>query len=226
MLTAEQLTGLDQAHLSQIQTPYQTLLTHHSARSDLLALIQAAEQAGFCLEIASGFRDFFRQQTIWNNKFNGVKPILDEQGQILDPDTLSDKERIFAILRWSALPGASRHHWGTDFDIYAKNLLPSDQTLKLEPWEYLQGHQYDFHQWLLTSAAQFGFHFPYQKDLGGVAAEPWHISYFPVSTPCLNALTLPLLQKQLEKHPLAGHPVILKNLEIIYNRFILNICPE
>ena len=30
---------------------------------------------------------------------------------------LSPAERIEAILRWSALPGASRHHWGTDLDL-------------------------------------------------------------------------------------------------------------
>ena len=31
-----------------------------------------------------------------------------------------------AILLWSALPGASRHHWGTDFDVFDRAAVPPD----------------------------------------------------------------------------------------------------
>ncbi|MCZ8486094.1 D-alanyl-D-alanine carboxypeptidase family protein [Vibrio lentus] len=31
----------------------------------------------------------------------------------------SEQQKLSAILRWSALPGASRHHWGCDFDVFA-----------------------------------------------------------------------------------------------------------
>ncbi len=97
----------------------------------------------------------------------------------MDTASLSDEQKVRAILRWSALPGASRHHWGTDFDIYAGNLLPVDTSLALEPWEYTQGHQVPFYQWLKNNAGQYGFRFPYQQDRGGVAFEPWHISTMP-----------------------------------------------
>ena len=43
------------------------------------------------------------------------------------------------ILRWSALPGGSRHHWGTEIDIFDPDLLPQGQSLQLEPWEYESG---------------------------------------------------------------------------------------
>ncbi len=62
-----------------------------------------------------------------------------------------------AILRWSALPGGSRHHWGCDFDVYARNLLPPGTQLQLEPWEYLEGHQLAFYQWVEANLDSFGF---------------------------------------------------------------------
>ncbi len=36
----------------------------------------------------------------------------------------AEAERVAAILVWSALPGASRHHWGTDCDVIDAAALP------------------------------------------------------------------------------------------------------
>jgi len=52
-----------------------------------------------------------RQAEIWNAKAAGLRPVLDANEQPIDTGTLSERELVFAILRWSALPGASRHHW-------------------------------------------------------------------------------------------------------------------
>ncbi len=46
---------------------------------------------------------------------------------------LSDLEKCKAMLRWSAVPGASRHHWGTEIDIFDPDLLPENTPLLLEP---------------------------------------------------------------------------------------------
>ena len=116
-MQAEALTGQTDSHLAEVSTLHQTLLAEHNVHHDLMALVNAADTAGFQLEIASGFRDFSRQLLIWNNKFSGQRTMLDSHSQPLDPSRLSDEEKLFAILRWSALPGTSRHHWGTDFDI-------------------------------------------------------------------------------------------------------------
>src|SRR5690606_23241791 len=77
-------------------------------------LVAEARRAGFDLAIASGFRDYRRQLAIWNDKADGRRPLLDEHGEPLDAGALAPWPLARAILRWSALPGASRHHWGSD----------------------------------------------------------------------------------------------------------------
>ena len=213
-------------HLISAETRFQSILVHHKVKQDLIRLIEAAYCEGFELEVASGFRDFNRQRLIWNNKFSGKVPILDKHSKPLNTTLLDDNTKINAIMRWSALPGASRHHWGTDFDVYAKNEVPIDAKLKLEPWEYLTGHQVKFHQWLKNSAAQYGFFFPYAKDRGGVAAEPWHISHRSSSSECLSSLTVDIVKSVLTKESIKGLPSVIQQLETLYTQYIINICPE
>lgn len=181
------------------------------------------------MEIASGFRDFSRQRAIWNGKFEGELPILDSNSQPLNKAALSDEEKLKAILRWSALPGGSRHHWGCDFDVYARNLLPSDTKLQLEPWEYLEGHQLAFYCWLKEHIDEFGFFFPYLQDLGGVAIEPWHISHKTIGQQCAAQLNAEMLKDELvrqnQQHNIAGLESILNNLDSILSTYIRNITP-
>ncbi|WP_311567832.1 M15 family metallopeptidase [Photobacterium arenosum] len=220
-LTLEQLTGLDESHLCE----YQHRLIHQDVQAALATLQQAATDAGFALTIASAFRSFERQMLIWNNKFNGVRPILDSCSQPLDTSCLSELDKIRAILRWSALPGASRHHWGTDLDVYASNCLPQDTQLQLEPWEYEEGgHQAAFNTWLTDNMGRFGFYRPYAVDLGGVAVEPWHISYFPVSQSLREQLTPSQLATVIGDQPVAGKSHILAKLDTLYSKYINNIC--
>ena len=42
----------------------------------------------------------------------------DDAGRAVVLAHLSPLEQLQAILRFSALPGTSRHHWGTDLDVY------------------------------------------------------------------------------------------------------------
>ena len=224
-MKAEELTGQVSSHLAEVSTLHQTLLAEQKVHHDLIALVNSAHSAGFQLEIASGFRDFSRQLHIWNGKFSGQRTIFDTNSHPLDPSTLSDEEKLFAILRWSALPGASRHHWGTDFDIYAKNLLPSDCSLQLEPWEYLDGHQSPFYQWLKEHLAGFGFFFPYAQDLGGVAPEPWHISHITRSREYMETCSPQVLAQAVETSSIQGKRMILERLETIYTQYIININP-
>lgn len=228
-MTPSQLTGTTDSHLQSIMVGQKAFLLHPEVADDLLNMITAAKKAGFQMEIASGFRDFARQRSIWNGKFSGELPILDSDSNPLEKASLSDEDKMMAILRWSALPGGSRHHWGCDFDVYARNLLPEDTSLQLEPWEYLQGHQHKFYLWLKDQLNEFGFFFPYQKDLGGVAIEPWHISHQSIGQQCLSQLTPELLRSELirqnDQHSIAGIESILNNLERIVVRFISNISP-
>lgn len=219
----KQLVGQSEIELVPLQVGSKTFLVNQKVTQDLTSLIQAASSSGFQLYIASGFRSFERQLTIWNNKMSGSTPILDDESQPIDTRLFTDEDKVQAILRWSALPGASRHHWGTDFDVYAGNLLPSETTLLLEPWEYTQGHQLPFYQWLKQNASQYGFGFPYQQDLGGVAFEPWHITHQAASEQCLQQLTMDLLEETLQQSEILGQRAILSQLDYIYNKYITNI---
>ncbi|WP_051902163.1 M15 family metallopeptidase, partial [Photobacterium sanctipauli] len=219
--TAGQLTGQKDTHL----VPFRQHFIHQQVAAPLKALQDAAQLAGFDLQLASAFRPFERQLLIWNNKFSGNRPLLDSCSQPLDPSKLDELEKIHAIMRWSALPGGSRHHWGTDIDVYAANCLPENTQLQLEPWEYQKaGHQAEFSQWLNDNMAEYGFYLPYQEDRGGVAIEPWHISYFPVSKYLLRQLTPDMLERTLSETEIAGKSQILKNLDSLYSRYIENIC--
>jgi len=184
----------------------------------------AAKSAGFDLQIASGFRNFDRQLAIWNNKYSGKTPVKDKNNAPLDLSQYSEIERINAILVFSALPSASRHHWGTDIDVYAPNLLNSDQKLQLEPWEYQQdGPFYPLSMWLVAHCADYGFYFPYDIDRGGIAAEPWHLSYAPLAYSFQQQFSLTLLNNTIANNDILAKTCILENCSNIYKNFIMNI---
>lgn len=222
-MTAEQLTGKHQSHLTEVLIGQKMFFVHPGVRDDLLSLKEAADRDGFNLNIASGFRSFGRQLDIWNRKMSGEAAVLDQNSRPISTDTLSDEQKVLAILRWSALPGASRHHWGTDFDVFDRNSLPKEGGLQLEPWEYLQDHQHNFYLWLKDHLAEFGFFFPYPSNGSGVAFEPWHISHQSTAKSCLQALTLEQLAAQLDTAPILGKECVQQLLPKIYNQYVINI---
>ena len=196
-----------------------------SAYSDLVA---AAKKEGIDIAIASGFRSFERQLHIWNNKFSGKTPIKDKQNNKVDGQSLSEVDRMHAILLFSALPGASRHHWGCDIDVYASNLLSEDYQLKLEPWEYdKDGPLEKLSHWLKNNAHLFGFYLPYKSYQGGVAAEPWHLSYAPLARQYQDNLHHDLLVNCFNcndnTYKIFGQETILENLDKIIKRYINNV---
>ncbi|RBW64097.1 D-alanyl-D-alanine carboxypeptidase family protein [Vibrionales bacterium C3R12] len=222
-MTPEQLTGQTNDHLVPVTIGQKEFLIHPNVQNDLLALSAAAQQAGFQMHIASGFRDYARQKAIWDNKFSGHSTINDTHNQAIPFDSMTEEQRIFAILRWSALPGASRHHWGTDFDLFAADRLPENTKLQLETWEYDTGHQAEFSIWLKANLGTFGFFIPYSQDLGGVAVEPWHISHRLTAASCLEQLTQDQLACQIKTLPILGQELVLQNLPTIYTQYVTNI---
>ena len=107
MLSDAQLTGRDQAHLVALADGH---LLHPAAAEAFVALQQEARDDGFELAIASSFRSFDRQLAIWNAKVEGTRPVHDDRGVAVDLAALSPEEQLHAILRYSAMPGGSRHH--------------------------------------------------------------------------------------------------------------------
>lgn len=197
---------------------------HQQMHTDFEALRKNAKTAGIELKIASGFRSFERQLRIWNNKFIGNTAIKKANGETLDISRLSDWQIIEAILLYSALPGASRHHWGCDIDVYAPNLLAAGESLQLEPWEYQQsGPMEKLSIWLNQHAAEFGFYFPYDNYRGGIAAEPWHLSYAPLAKQYQATFNIQTLEACLLNADIVGKAVIIDNLAEIAKRFINNV---
>lgn len=221
MMTSAMLTGKSRAHLAP-------LVGAHSLQPEaitaFLALQQAAKRDGFDLQPASTFRDFERQRQIWNQKFNGERPLLDKNSQPVDALMLSIPERCEAILRWSALPGASRHHWGTELDIYDPTHLPAGARLQLEPWEYeIGGYFAELTSWLSANMTQYGFYRPFAHDRGGVAVEPWHISYAPLAKRAAHQLTPAVIIAAWQDEDIAGRDWLCEHLGDIFTRFICNI---
>lgn len=200
-----------------------TLGIHKQMLVDFQTLVTSAKQVGIEINIASGFRSFERQLFIWNNKFTGVKPIKDSDGEQVNITELSEFEITEAILLYTALPGASRHHWGCDIDIYSANLL-NGQALQLEPWEYdKSGPMAALSSWLGENAQRFGFYFPYDRYRGGVAAEPWHLSYAPLAEQYQSKMSIEQLRQHLLQTDIAGKNSIIEHLPQIFKRYIANV---
>ena len=223
MITPAKLFGLEQSHLLSTKDGHllleQTLI-------DFELLHQQGKAYGLDITIASSFRSFERQLTIWNNKFHGQRPTFDKSGQQLDMSKLDDWQKVQAILQYSAMPGTSRHHWGTDLDVYDKAAISKDYKLQLEPHEYeKEGPFSAMTSWLSANMKAFNFYRPYVQDLGGVAPELWHLSHRPEALAYSNlfASNAPSLLTILEQHEIAGFKAISQNLDYILNNYVYSV---
>ncbi len=220
-ININEVLGKTKQHLHFLDS---NIAIHKEMQTAFLALVNAAKAESIELKIASGFRSFERQLILWNNKFSGKTPIKDINGEVIATENLSAVQLMHSILLFSALPGATRHHWGCDIDVYAPNLLAKDYQLKLEPWEYSQqGPLNKLSTWLNKNMGQYGFYFPYSRYQGGVAHEPWHISYLPVAKYYQTAFNIEQLADTLQHSDIFGKEVILANLPTIAENYISNI---
>lgn len=217
-----ELTGRARTHVVELAQPRCAL--HYEAVASFLAMRDAAAADGIDLSPRSTFRDFDTQVSIWNRKWSGERPLYDRAGQLLDRSRLADSDTVDAILCWSAVPGGSRHHWGTDVDVIDAAAVPAGYTVELLSSEYApDGIFARLTAWLDTNMRRFGFFRPYATDRGGVSPEPWHLSYAPVALPALESLSLSMLRRVIDDSALSGKPFVLARLPEIYTRFLLAI---
>ncbi|MFA6235799.1 MAG: M15 family metallopeptidase [Bacteriovorax sp.] len=219
MKNLEFLTGRTTDQLIPFQDG--TFLIHKAAAHDLNRLFKRAAADGIDLAMTSSFRSYEAQKTIWNNKASGVRAVLDSDSIEVDISHKTKEEILFLILRWSAIPGGSRHHWGTDLDVFDKKAIAPDYKVQLVPSEYEAGGP--FHPaslWLSENMELHGFYRPYSQDRGGIAPEPWHISYRPVSESLMEELTFDLFLKHLEQSDFLLREEAIENAADIYRRFI------
>ena len=137
----------------------------------------AAAKEGVKLIILSATRNFYYQKQIWEKKWTGLTKVGGEDISKSIPDP---EKRALTILKYSSMPGTSRHHWGSDIDLnsFSNRYFESGQGLK----EY---------EWLNQHAASFGFCQPYTnkkvEERSGYEEEKWHWSYMPISSKLLQA---------------------------------------
>jgi zinc D-Ala-D-Ala carboxypeptidase len=118
----------------------------------------AAEKEGVIFTIISSTRNFDYQKSIWETKWAALKDKTAEA-------------RAKKILQYSAMPGASRHHWGTDIDLnnLTNPFFEKNGGKKIYDWLKAHGHEYGFYQ-------------PYTAGrTAGYKEEKWHWTYLPLS---------------------------------------------
>jgi LAS superfamily LD-carboxypeptidase LdcB len=150
--------------------------------------------------------------------------MLDASGRSIDVNSLTSLQRVDAILLWSALPGASRHHWGTDIDVIDRRATAPDYKVQLTPEEFAPGGPYAaLADWLEANAARFGFFRPFRGILSGVQPEPWHFSFAPIAETARRDLSPAVLYKAIEAAPLLGKDEVLAQLDALHARYVASI---
>ncbi|WNJ18530.1 M15 family metallopeptidase [Pontibacter sp. G13] len=150
---------------------------HQEAYEAFKKMHAAAKADGVTLTILSSTRNFWRQKSIWEAKWTGSRLV---GGKNLAKTVANPQDRALVILKYSSMPGTSRHHWGTDIDInnFENSYFESGRGLK----EY---------QWLVAHGPEFGFCQPYSaKGTArpfGYEMEKWHWSYMPLAKRYLNS---------------------------------------
>lgn len=217
-----QLTGQVRTHIRQIDTP--RFAAHPKTVDAFMAMREAAQKDGIILQPFSSFRDIKTQIRIWNKKFRGEKPLYDINGKERDHRQLNKDEIIDAILGWSALPGASRHHWGSEIDVVDAAVMPEDYQVQLLPAEVQPGGIFaHLHNWLDENMHKFDFFRPYKIHQGGMFPEPWHLSHAPVSIPAQRELSLTMIENVIRSNNIEGKDTLLPRLPQIFHNHITNI---
>lgn len=221
MLNECEATGRSRTHVVQILEP--RFAAQPVVVQAFLAMRAAAALEGFDLHPFSTFRDYDTQLRIWNDKFTGKRPLYDLEGNVRDFASLTERQIVQGILQWSALPGASRHHWGTDIDVVDGNAMAEGYVPKLLPEETAVGGVFrGLHQWLDNHMAAFGFFRPYNYFTGGMFPEPWHLSFADASMVAIQTVTVEKLRDVTRDANIFGKEIALDLVPSIYAQYILN----
>ncbi len=159
----DQFTKIEQAYSDKDQ-----IFMRQEAYEAFKKMHSAALKDGVSIKIISATRNFNYQKGIWEKKWLREK----YKGW-------SDIEKVRDILKYSSMPGTSRHHWGTDVDF---------NSVELAYFQNSTGKK--LYEWLTKHGAEYGFAQTYtSKENGrtGYEEEKWHWSYMPLSSQLLKA---------------------------------------
>jgi LAS superfamily LD-carboxypeptidase LdcB len=162
----------------------------------------AAQKDGVTLRIISSTRTYDQQKAIWSGKWTRFAR-----------ETPDPEARARRILEYSSMPGASRHHWGTDIDLNDLN-NPSFER---------GGAHGNVYPWLQAHAHEFGFGQPYTAGRpNGYREERWHWSYLPLAKPLLEQYA-----RTVTDQTFAGFPGAETAAAIgIVEHYVLGINPD
>lgn len=161
----EELTGqidfAEDTNFRAIKRDYcyggRTLYLRQEACDSLEAMCNAAKKDGIKLLVRSASRDYQQQCYFWNRDWKktskrGVEKCLD-------------------VMKIVAMPGISRHHWGTEVDIDGLGNRYHKATIE-------DNKRY---AWLKENALRFGYYQCYDGDTSrtGYQEETWHWSFYP-----------------------------------------------
>lgn len=219
-LTTAWLTGIEEPPLVDVDSG---LRLHPDAAAAFLQLAAKAKVQGIDLRLVSAWRGFSHQARIWQAKWRGERTVYDAQSQVVDLSKLSSTEKTEAILLYSALPGTSRHHWGSDLDWYDAAAVPTDYRPQLLIEEYQHGPFQRAANFIAAHAAEFGFYAPYARYQGGVAPEPWHLSFMPLARCCATQLTSSAVQQALLQSELDEKEQLIQLVPEIFRRYVQNV---
>ena len=147
---------------------------HQATYAAFQEMHAAAALDSIPLIIISATRSFDRQKTIWEAKWRGERLLEGrEKANEVYPEAI---DRALAILRYSSMPGTSRHHWGSDLDL---NRLNNEY--------FASGQGKAVYDWLVNNAATYGFCQPYTPGRPhGYLEERWHWSFLPIAQSLTN----------------------------------------
>ena len=203
------------ADFTKIESKYTTKSNIYLRKDAYIAFKEmhaAALKDGINLKIVSAARPFNHQKSIWEAKWTGARKV---GGKDLSQAMPNGKDRALEILKFSSMPGTSRHHWGTDIDL--NNLENS--------W-FETGEGLKIYKWLQDNALVYGYcqtYTPKGADRPhGYEEEKWHWSYLPISMDMVQQY-----QKFLKDTDIAGFKGSETATEIgIVEKYVLGINPS
>lgn len=165
------------------------------AHDAFVEMKKAAYADGIDLKVVSSYRNFSRQEAIWERKYD----------RYTEEDGMKPLDAIDKIIEYSTVPGTSRHHWGTDVDIVDGYRKVEGDVLV--PSKFESGGPYeDFKKWMDENANTFDFYLVYTDDAKrkGFKYEPWHYSFAPISVPMLTEFRRKNIMQLLQQEEFLG----------------------
>ena len=179
-------------------------------------MTQTAKNDGIEIKVVSAYRSYDRQKSIWNSKF--VR--FEKQG-------FKNLAIIDQIIKYSTIPGTSRHHWGTDIDIIDGS-KPEEGDVLVTKKFHGNGPYCSLREWMEANGHKFGFLRPYTQDPGrsGFLYEPWHYSYAKIAKAMLNTyLKLNITSLIKDSDLLGSHLLDSEFINAYVNTHVLGIDP-